>query len=1361
MYKNGFVGGGVVTVNPHETLKRSIELMSTSNERPLAFDLSRVNPGSNVQQAISDLIAIENPENTVGLYNQNQEIYWPQFADWAIQNPNILSTVFRSGYHESKGPIYELFPIAFVDESYIHRNTILFGRDFVPIHTMKTNPEHISARVWTVEGHMQFAMQGFVIDDAFFRTSQDAPRWFEMMMTALYKNMWCYVTLNVWNIFWTTPTFYKTVDKNYPFSDDVPKTPEEALEKEREFFCVANKRPQFIHDVIKKFNVIFGQEGFSLANLIIPDDDMFHINHRDTTNTSVELSGNIAYTNRTAGDTLAGVDQSVRIIGIPFMTDKLHDINDHNVMKAVVACGSFARFPANFYSGTGGSSGCVDPAEYRNFMSDIRFVSWKSNTWDVYTYAKFLRNCVQFVPLVKDITETKRTAGKLDTRNQGKLDRELLLKLAKTTQEQKGLHKRTRTDYSKCPDELDPLLLFNKHHALGTTVTSPDAWWYPVGALGELPESKASSCYLSYIFKCMERAIWEGISEKEKDDYSQGLALMEKLSSVESNNVQFLVKTTASPTVGYHGVERTNEKNVYFVEPNEFGGPLYRNNDMEELGGLGTVSGLLTIIAHYEEKTTPYDDPKVTRANYTASKLKKTDIFETVYKEAKAFINVFEKITKKCLMIDQFHAALSPSLLPAFHRHNNMKPIHASMIVLSYFIVGPFKYPSLISFSYPSSPSDITGAGDFKPNEVVLNALKTIENTTIFKKDYSTVNNLKTFVDSLKEDTWAEINAIVKAENEGAAPKPVSKYLKKTLSLVATKDDIPKLTRELHANVGELVNAAKIVYDYATNAETPLAGTSTYVDIKNAVNAYQSSDANAVQKVVIPLHFSIGVLQTSTAFSRPGIAVINTGNVGDKFIHMIDVERETNGGRYGKFTTIFEDEDANLWGGTLISSLPFVCPGYPCVPRSGHSMATNLTCTEKLSLSGDSSNGLSKRSVARYASGYPLTETTKTKLDHESSVISKYEKEEIFKLSSFATWKTKLTAARDNYNRVMKTINLEEITSDVIIQAIAYPFSGHPKVNGELTAFERRWAATYTCTDTLGFASRFLLMCHPDLNTQLSLIENHIPPLFGGTIFRNSETQWSQAWAGTVRGPIGNVYVNGNGFDNIASHDSVLKQIKFETSITMTPWITDPRMHAVMLNVRGLDKIGGKGNEYVNQGIPRTATSDWTDKVTSIMTDGARMGHTYTNVACLQSLNTAHETNYARHVDIRGDWKYADWAMRVEDPQAFLQRGSWHSRPMYDGQAMLVDTFFPNSIDPIPLRQMDYSYANIAGLRQQNHVCSQTTVSVFDPNLPGGYRLLQSHHLWGDQLPDLCSREQGMAYINKNDHIKGNGYSLF
>jgi len=676
----------------------------TGGERTLSLNLDAINSGANWEEALATFTSRQNPLMGAQDRQINHPIMWDSFADWAKNNPIVLSQQFQLGFAQSTNPIYPLFPIRFDDRQIIEQNVIKFESQPADNAVRKTGARKIG---YTVESRSQkavFTAQSLSYDYYAQQVGDsDNAQILKLMLENLSANITACASIAVWGRFANVPSGYREPKYLFPGLSAPPMTPEAALSYERETsWGILSRRPQGLRDILIKENAILSQKGYKAARILTTVEDMEFIATRDQTMLSKEFVGSEAVRNAHRTNKQLAYLGDVEIIALPIVGRGEHNVYDDNVFRAQATAGGFFRF-IDVWSRE------IEPENYISYMSDIEACSWQTRAWDTYRWTDAARWDVHFRPLNKDLDPVH---GITPASDEGRIDREFLNSIGERLVAAKYYHQLTDTDYAGSKWEFDVLMRHNPD-ADESGPGGSKLPLYAVACYGELDERLTSTAVLQYAARALLRAVKRQAQMTDEDckAYEDGLQLMRDLSNM-SPRYDFANACTTER----RSLSGTTVMSVF--KPNRWGGPEFQRDDDNGfhpgyLEGLGTVSGFLTIVHELEKTPEPGRYKKVRGKNpVVVEKIEndteshrslaagqtyedKDDVIAKVF----AFVDVFSRMTNALMTILHDHVALSPKSLPEFNIHDDISPHHAAMIVASQFLVGPVQPPLIRTLS--------------------------------------------------------------------------------------------------------------------------------------------------------------------------------------------------------------------------------------------------------------------------------------------------------------------------------------------------------------------------------------------------------------------------------------------------------------------------------------------------------------------------------------------------------------------------------------------------------------------------------------------------------------------------------------
>jgi hypothetical protein len=415
-------------------------------------------------------------------YLERMQVFLSEYADWAVDNPEIMGNLLQSSVLTLKNKIFtNIFPIrAQLEDEYV-RDITFYGRTFIEAGVLNTRPREISFEVSTIRGTLEYAAQAVILS----RKRLQMPGGVQMMNMVLdnwNSGMAASLILRAQYQFFNEPEYFSSPLQLYPNSP-IPDTPPKVLELERPKFGGCNRDPLFLRQMIINANAVLGQAGGTVGNIVMTADDKFFLAQMNRSNLVAEFAGNSAEANRELGANF-NTYNGVNLIDIPLVGVDLHNQLDQNIFAQPVSNGTYAWFDASVYQDV--------PANlYRTHMSDIEFCSWTSDTWDRYTVYDTIRHTFEFHPLqehlpaLKDYVDNLKDAS--GAQKEGQVDVQLLIEIADRVKRQGKFYKEPRArdgiNYAGREYQLDALL---KYHQLPEG--SKESMWTPILFVGQLDE---------------------------------------------------------------------------------------------------------------------------------------------------------------------------------------------------------------------------------------------------------------------------------------------------------------------------------------------------------------------------------------------------------------------------------------------------------------------------------------------------------------------------------------------------------------------------------------------------------------------------------------------------------------------------------------------------------------------------------------------------------------------------------------------------------------------------------------------------------------------------------------------------------
>ena len=702
-----------------------------------------------------------NPEMERPLYNQNMDIFWPAFADYAIAHPMNLGPLFLF-YAQTMGrDILELFSITRTQTNHVIQAIMSVDKIMVPVSTRKTPPQIISTKVTNVGTYLQLRAQGFSVDYYHMKTPEGRANW-DAHMNQLFYNFIATIKLSSISTIENTPSFYRHPSQLYAWSKRAPISPTEVYEFDQVGFCPLSKQTLGFESLAMQVNAIMGREGESFSRLVLSRDDEFLIRSNDAGRLFVPFAGPSAIANRQAGGPAPGKVNSkgsslmgIEFIVIPLLDSSLHNNSDNKIFRSNIQTGS----KWSFWDETAD----VPASEFVSCMRDTHVASWKTNEMDVYRLDSAFAKCPQFYQIrghwsrnsTDPITRFRDeyngsvlsiTERDSDTRLGGRINRKWLHLLAVRSRIEFA---RAKTIQESNEEELDVLLCYN--HTIqpfdpnvtkASTSTAANTFasakalrqrggavgrvtgnvsdvvtkWTPVNMIMEISEKLTATGHLRLCYATMANAIFKNVSNAEMRAFCEGMKWIDECSKlpVNEHSIVSLLDTFGLPRAVTNIAPLYNRSTVStyasgsgntMLVPNRFGGL-----NLGDLSAIKPLSGA----SKYKNSSTMYLPGFANISGiYTLNEaLGKSASFSSYFSAflkpmLEKFIVVFEKIHRNILDCVYCNVAVDPRLIPMVHDSPDMSDMMRSRIVTWYNVFTTYAAPLCIESSTPTTREEI------------------------------------------------------------------------------------------------------------------------------------------------------------------------------------------------------------------------------------------------------------------------------------------------------------------------------------------------------------------------------------------------------------------------------------------------------------------------------------------------------------------------------------------------------------------------------------------------------------------------------------------------------------------------------
>jgi len=456
---------------------------------------------------LDSMTTSENPEAGRQLYNQGQDIYWPQYIDWAIQNPLVLPSTLKMYASDQGGRMMKWFNLVITDKTE-HRKTIYRVDPQLPqIGTRKTEGEIISSTITFLEGHSEYRQLGAEFDYYHLKTSDGRRDW-DTKLQAIVVDMFAAIDFQGLNMFANTPDAYRIPERGFAYMCK-PMTADDVFDREQETFGAVSRQPFAIWEIFARSSRMFKQFDMELSEVVISMTDAYMLSKHVEVNIMFDKAGNGAIANKNLMNmpsNLAGIE----VTAMPFVETDLHNNTDEYILMSPIATGSHATFVDRTRK--------VPSSEYRSFMRNIEYVSWKSNTFDKYPFNEHFSHVAEFM---------RRPSEEVDELNGsygGDLDVGLLMNLAEDgASHGNNIFVRTGCVREGNEAELHPLLRYIRKDKVTVSSTSKQTnkpVWFAAMRFGSVSEESCKTEHLIHIYETMHYAITATMSDEEKQKWT-------------------------------------------------------------------------------------------------------------------------------------------------------------------------------------------------------------------------------------------------------------------------------------------------------------------------------------------------------------------------------------------------------------------------------------------------------------------------------------------------------------------------------------------------------------------------------------------------------------------------------------------------------------------------------------------------------------------------------------------------------------------------------------------------------------------------------------------------------------------------
>jgi hypothetical protein len=211
-----------------------------------------------------------------------------------------------------------------------------------------------------------------------------------------------------------------------------------------------------------------------------------------------------------------------------------------------------------------------------------------------------------------------------------------------------------------------------------------------------------------------------------------------------------------------------------------------------------------------------------------------------------------------------------------------------------------------------------------------------------------------------------------------------------------------------------------------------------------------------------------------------------------------------------------------------------------------------------------------------------------------------------------------------------------------------------------------------------------------------------------------------------------------SGYDDIISFNADTKDFFLQRGHRFGFIIVNNKQYIVMPHVRGGAYLGGSDDKYADQRVLHGSNVDYGVFFKNMQTEGS-------NLAILGSWNEAIEGKYKLSVSARGYYDRREFVTRLHESEDFTRE---RVDPMFSGvfalQQRLKFAQWENLDDYNNLDKLNYF--DLARIRDENFICHQTSVRIYDP-VTDTFVVTRSTHPWGDHAPGMRAKVTSGANV--------------
>jgi len=483
------------------------------------------------------------------------------------------------------------------------------------------------------------------------------------------------------------------------------------------------------------------------------------------------------------------------------------------------------------------------------------------------------------------------------------------------------------------------------------------------------------------------------------------------------------------------------------------------------------------------------------------------------------------------------------------------------------------------------------------------------------------------------------------------------------------------------------------------------------------------TDVGRLNLKILQLHFADSVIRSAPDAIRgklwtAGVSINRTAPA-NKFEWVVDQERfrEERG-------ALFNEHYTNI-SSTIMSYGWLIDTKIPSPPCSGYYLSKKEHSVEMANSVFNHNSNLDKRTMSRYVTGYPLTETKQFKRDMETAAIKRYESL-LYKLTS--------------EQQIIKEYDLSKLKlGNFFLHGLSRPYSGHPD-SAKKSLMDTRWEESFNGSVCRGVAARALLMCAANLHTLRSFASNNIPPFMFFLYVRPWETRYQKCAAFMADQQLGNTFLDTAGIEQVTSMNTTTHK-KFDAfSLAHQTMIWNNQAFHITPNIKGDAEIGGCGKHAVNEGISRRDMPVEWKTMTQNLGNAEKMKNN--SVICIGVSLKDSQTTPA-WFDIRGDWRVGDFPY-IDPKCQFMDR---RNAPTYGGQFLTLEAYKINVVETPWIDTTRMSTFQLKDSWERNYICGQAGSRTYSHSAPDKTKIRQARHMMGHREKGCRDLESSNAPV--------------